>query len=123
MTTEKFEQDGLVITLSTSKESATITWSGVSDARNPAAFLTPLTKQLLKRVSGLEVMVDFTKIEYMNSATIAPMINFVKALDAVGKPIVLVYADDGTQRTYMLCMRAIARSLKQVRVEGRAVTA
>jgi hypothetical protein len=122
MTTWRFENDGLVITLASSQQSASIVWTGVSDTRDPTVFLGPLTERLTSSVKGLETTVDFRKLEYVNSATVAPMISLVKALDANEMPVLVLFADADWQRTHLMCMKAIARTLKHVRVEGRSAS-
>src|SRR5262245_47821814 len=77
----QFEQDGLVITASRVSGTGKVAWSGVSDSRTPGIFLRPVLRDLSEKMRGAEVTVDFTRLEYMNSATVSPLINFVKALD------------------------------------------
>lgn len=92
-------------------------WLGVSDAREPAAHLTPFLSSLLDDLANRSVTVDFRDFEYMNSATVSPRINFVKSLDARGARIVLLF-DNGVpwQKVNAQCMRAIARTLANVQV-------
>ena len=77
----QFEQDGLIINASRTNGRGTVAWRGVSDSRTPALFLRPVLRDLSEKMKGAEVTVDFTKLEYMNSATVSPLINFVKTLD------------------------------------------
>jgi anti-anti-sigma regulatory factor len=115
-----FEQDELSISVQRSKEGAVVIWRGVSDARNPGSFLNPMAERLLPLLKGARVTVDFRLLEYMNSATVAPLINFVKRLDANGSPVTVVFSDIDWQRVHMTCMKSIARTLTNVRVEGRS---
>jgi hypothetical protein len=114
-----FEQDGLSISVQRSKDMAVVVWRGVSDARSPSAFLRPVTEQLVPKLKGTKVTVDFRLLEYMNSATVAPLINFVKELDANGSPVTVLFTDIDWQRVHMNCMKSIARTLGNVRVECR----
>jgi len=115
-----FEQDELSISVQRSKDAAVVVWPGISDARNPGAFLKPMAEDLVPKLKGTRVTVDFRLLEYMNSATVAPLINFVKSLDANGSPVTVVFSGSDWQRVHMNCMKSIARTLKNVRVEGRS---
>ena len=117
----QFEQDGLVINASRSNGKGTVAWRGVSDSRTPGFFLRPLLRDLSEKMKGAEVTVDFTKLEYMNSATVSPLINFVKSLDGGCKRIVVLFSETDWQRTHLQCMRAIATTLRNVLVNSVGV--
>jgi hypothetical protein len=114
----QFEQDGLVINASRANGKGTVSWCGVSDSRTPGIFLRPVLRDLSEKMKGAEVTVDFTKLEYMNSATVSPLINFVKTLDGECKRIVVLFAQTEWQRTHLQCMRAIATTLRNVMVDS-----
>ncbi len=118
--TWSFEQDDLTIVVERSRDVAVVQWRGISDARNPAVFLNATTEAVLPKLKGTKVTVDFRSLEYMNSATVAPLIQFVKTLDAHGLPVLVLFSDTDWQRVHLNCMRSIARTLKHVQVEGRA---
>ena len=115
-----FEQDELSISVQRSRGAAVVVWRGVSDARNPGEFLKPMAERLVPQLKGTKVTVDFRLLEYMNSATVAPLIQFVKSLDANGSAVTVVFSDIDWQRVHMNCMKSIARTLGNVRVECRA---
>jgi hypothetical protein len=112
----QFEQDGLVINASRTNAKGTVTWCGVSDSRTPGLFLRPVLRDLSEKMKGAEVTVDFTKLEYMNSATVSPLINFVKTLDGTCTRILVLFSETDWQRTHLQCMRAIATTLRNVAV-------
>ncbi len=111
------EQDGLTWAVAVSPEQATIYWRGVADSRHPGTFLNPLIDEWASKLKNVEVTVDLSQLEFMNSATVTPLVNLVKALDANGKPVRVMFLDVEWQRIHGNCMRAIARTLKHVRVE------
>jgi hypothetical protein len=115
----KFEKDGLCIQMSRSGEQVSVCWLGVSDSRAPAAFLNPVIEQVVRGAKGAQVTVDFTQLEYMNSATVTPLISLVKALDDAGCRVLVLFAEVDWQRTHLQCMRAISRTMSNVCVEGR----
>jgi hypothetical protein len=113
----QFEQDGLIINASRSTNGkGTVTWCGVSDSRTPGVFLRPVLRELSEKLKGAEVTVDFSKLEYMNSATVSPLINFVKALDGTCSRTLVLFSETDWQRTHLQCMRAIAITLKNTQV-------
>lgn len=120
MTEWRFEHGDLVVAVSRTGAEALVSWRGVSDARNPSALLNETIRQVAEYVRGADVTVDFTKLEYMNSATVAPLIGLIKALDAGNRPILVLFSDADWQRTHLNCMTIIGRILKHVRVEGRS---
>jgi len=119
----QFEQDGLVINASRINGTGKVAWAGVSDSQTPGLFLRPVLRDLTDKMKGAEVTVDFTRLEYMNSATVAPLINFVKTLDAGCVRILVVFSDADWQRTHLQCMRAIATTLKHVAVQSAPAAA
>jgi hypothetical protein len=115
----KFERDGLCIQMERAAGQVTVSWLGVSDSRSPAAFLNPIIEEITRSVAGSQVTVDFTRLEYMNSATVTPLISLVKSLDQAKAQVLLLFAEVDWQRTHLQCLKAIARTMSNVRVEGR----
>jgi hypothetical protein len=112
-----FTRDGLSIVVDQQTSTATVRWLGVSDSRDPAIHLLPYLTSLLDSLAGKDVFVDFREFEYMNSATVSPLINFVKNLDAKGARTTLAFdAKVPWQKVNAQCMRAIARTLSNVKV-------
>lgn len=115
---ETFAKEGLSITVSRSSTSATMRWSGMCDVRDPDALLGPFLKRLMRELQGKKVTIDFREFEYMNSATVSPILQFIKTLDASDTPTTLIYDTRvAWQRINCQCMRAIARTLRQMQVE------
>ena len=72
----QFTQDGLVISASRGNARGMVAWCGRQRLpARPAVFLRPVLKDVIDKMKGAEVTVDFTKLEYMNSATVSPLIN------------------------------------------------
>ena len=119
-TDSKFTHGDLVIVLSHSPGEATMSWHGSSDARNPAEFLEPIFRHVVAVSRGRRrtVTVDLTKLEYMNSSTVSPIINLLKTLNAEGIKSRVVFSDAEWQQVHMRCMRTITRVLANVEVEG-----
>lgn len=113
-----FKSGELTISVSTSAQGVTsIAWQGTSDAREPGLELTPFLTKIAEELSGGAVEVDFRKLEYMNSATVSPIIHFARALDSHGVKARLLYdAGIGWQRVNFVCMKTIAKTLKHIEV-------
>ena len=117
---EKFEQDGLAILLVRSSDAVVIRWQGISDARQPGSFLNPLLAQLTSDAAGSPVTVDLTGLEYINSATVSPLISFIKNLDAASSQVLVRFGKADWQQVHRRCMVAIARTLQHVEIEGES---
>ncbi|MEZ4221575.1 MAG: hypothetical protein R3B13_11660 [Polyangiaceae bacterium] len=118
---ETFAKDGLSITVSRSHTSATMRWTGMCDARDPETILGPLFRRLTQELKGLNLTIDFREFEYMNSATVSPILQFIKKLDASDTPTTLLYdCTVNWQRINCQCMRAIARTLNHLQVVDSA---
>jgi hypothetical protein len=116
----EYEQDGLCVQVARSEGQLSVSLLGVSDSRSPSVFLNPVIEQVVRDARGVPVTIDFTGLEYMNSATVTPLINLVKALDDAQCSVLLVFSGADWQRTHLQCMHAISRTLSNVRVEGRS---
>ncbi len=112
-----YEREGLSIEVHRGPASTVVAWRGISDSRTPANFLTPIIEELSELLKGERVTVDFTSLEYINSATVAPLIRLVRALDVVCEDVHVLFSGIDWQKTHFRCMSAIGRTLKHVRVE------
>ncbi|WP_394827725.1 hypothetical protein [Pendulispora albinea] len=117
---ERFSHDGLTIEVFESHASAQVIWRGVSEARDPDAVLVPFLNALADRWrvgKSKPVTVDFRPFEYMNSATVIPILQFVKRLDAAGVRTRVIYDQSVSwQRVNFRCMKTIARTLTNIEV-------
>jgi anti-anti-sigma factor len=115
--TQRFDNGNLAIVVARTPAVTTVTWTGESDSRNPVDFLNPLIAKLSKELAGQSVVIDFSGLTYMNSATVAPLINTIKSLDGSAASVLVVFSDMDWQRTHVQCVRTIARALKKVKIE------
>jgi hypothetical protein len=117
-----FEYGQLRITIRRSQGRATILWRGVSDTREPASFLSPLGRDLKETIGPANVVLDFSEREFTNSATVAPLIGFVRTFSSSERTVTVVFSDVDWQRPHAQCMRAIARTLQHVQIEVRSAS-
>ncbi len=114
-----YEHEGLSIVVSKSDLRATVTWKGVSDSQRPGDFLDPLIEGLAPQLKSAVVTVDLTGMEYLNSATIPPLIRLIRQLATNGDPVIVLFSNADWQQTHMRCTSVIARTLRNVSVETR----
>jgi anti-anti-sigma regulatory factor len=115
-----YEYGQLSITVRRVQGRATIIWRGVSDTREPSSFLNPLARELKEAIGPANIVLDLSELEFMNSATVAPFIGFVRTFASSDRMVAVVFSDIDWQRPHAQCMRAIARTLQHVQIEVRA---
>ncbi len=74
--TQSYTSDALRVEISEDAQNLTMGWFGKSTMRKPGDFLTPILTDLMRRgsESGRRIVMDFRKLQYMNSSTITPII-------------------------------------------------
>jgi hypothetical protein len=90
----RFDDRDLAIEVRESAEEIRLVWSGRSTDREPGRFLMPIFDQLLERVRGdpKRIAMDFSKIDYMNSSTFAPIVKLLDAARRSRASLVLEYS-------------------------------
>ena len=68
-----------------------IKWLGVSQARDPASVLNPYFGKLAEDLQKGPVIVDFTKMEYMNSSTDSAILAMCRLFEKKGIQATLQY--------------------------------
>lgn len=120
MKTLTFSQDGFIIDVVFFNRTAKVSWRGASDIRDPEEQLNPFLASITRDLRGLATLIDLTAFEYMNSVTLSVFLQFVKDLDAKEIPVSLLFsAQREWQRVPLRCMKAIARTLKNVKVDSQ----
>lgn len=77
---ESFASNLLKIDVEENEESINIKWTGKSIHRKPGQFITPILVDVLKKSTDLKkrIVLDFRKLDYMNSSTITPVIKILE---------------------------------------------
>ena len=83
----------LKVELTETGDSIVARWTGKSVDRNPSKFITPLLADILERSSGVrkKIILDFQKLDYMNSSTITPIIKILERAKRSKARIVVKY--------------------------------
>jgi hypothetical protein len=79
---ENFEHGSLGIALSREGDKTLMLWSGRSDEPAPGLSLTPYLEGTIGDLEGTQLIIDFKKVEYMNSATVPPLFVFLRELNS-----------------------------------------
>ncbi len=80
MTTAKTYASGdLKLEVRSGESAIEVAWLGRSTARDPSSFLGPILTDALRQAgaAGQGVVLDFRRLEYMNSSTITPVIRLL----------------------------------------------
>ena len=77
---ESFASNLLKIDVEENEESINIKWTGKSIHRKPGQFIAPILVDVLKKSTDLKkrIVLDFRKLDYMNSSTITPVIKILE---------------------------------------------
>lgn len=94
MVPETFTDDELTLVLSQTDEAVRLDWKGVSMAREPAQFLSPILSRALDL--GLQtqkkVVIDFQQMEYLNSSTLSPVIRTLEHARRGQSQVTILYS-------------------------------
>jgi hypothetical protein len=90
---ELFEDGLLQIELIENTNSITMVWTGKSTHRKPSEFISPILAETIRRsnASKKRIIMDFRRLEYMNSSTITPVIKILERAKRGATEITLLY--------------------------------
>lgn len=118
---KELEKEGLRVVPRRIASSVTIAWFGTSDSRSPGEWLDPYLSALareLGEIGGLTCRVDLTKLEYMNSSSVGPLMRFVKELDQAEVTTKMVFSSAVEwQQTSSRAFKIVAMRLDKFSVE------
>jgi len=101
-------------------EIVVMSWLGKSESREPSAVLNPYLSKVLDGISGKELAVDFTKLEYMNSSTVPPIIQLIKNLDSKKVPTKIFYDKESKwQAASFKALETISKAMTSIEVVGK----
>ena len=80
MKKEEFTYNKLKIEVQEESNTIIVNWFGKSIDRKPGIFITPILIKVFKKsnIYNKRIMLNFQKIEYMNSSTITPIIKILE---------------------------------------------
>jgi len=89
----EFTEGALKLELEQSSSEVRVHWSGRSTAREPSRFILPVLSRAVELCdeSRRPLVLDFRRIEYMNSSTITPVIRTLEQARRSSRSIRVVY--------------------------------
>lgn len=116
---ENFTSGGLKIDIRTEGSNAFMIWLGQSDSRNPASELNPYLDNLVDELKSLELTIKFNDLEYMNSSTVPPIIQFLKKLNTSEVKTLITYnATSKWQAASFKALETFSGILNHITVKG-----
>lgn len=116
---ENYKSESLEIVLVDDGDKTSMLWTGKTDEPNPQLSLTPYLNGLVEGLKGSELFIDFKKLEYMNSSTIPPLIQFIKKLETNEVTTTIVYdANSNWQPVSFKALEALALVLNHIAVKA-----
>lgn len=101
-------------------EKITMSWLGKSESREPSAVLNPYLAKTIDAISGKGMVVDFTKLEYMNSSTVPPIIQLIKNLNSKSIATKIYYDKESKwQAASFKALETISKALSSIEVIGK----
>jgi hypothetical protein len=95
--------------------------TGKSIDRNPSAVLDPYFSDVVEEMKKkkLQLSIDFTTLQYMNSSTVSPVINFIRKLEENAvKSVVLYDSKLKWQMASFKALETIIRNFQNVSLKG-----
>lgn len=112
-----FAQERMRVSILEQEGHILVSWRGIFDAINPNITLGEFLAGQADALRSKEVLVDFSKTEFLNSTTLAVMLRFVKELDGIIAKLTLRFdTTESWQMVSFRCMKAISRTLKHTEV-------
>jgi len=109
---EDFDFEELSIRVRYEGDSATIVWQGISEIQDPELIVGPFLQRLLTSLRVKKITVDFRALDYMNSATLQPVLKLVKELNQRSMHTTVLYSNEiEWQRITFRCIKAITQPL------------
>lgn len=98
-----------------------LVWSGKSMSKEPSEYLTPFFDDLLAAIqkSNLNLEFDFSHLDFINSSTIQPFINFLDKAQKNGIVLKIIYSiEKDWQELIFAAMRFFETQNSQITIQG-----
>jgi len=111
------ELEELAIHVSHKGEVSNIVWTGLSEIQDPELAIGPFLRGLVPQLVNRQAIIDFRKLEYMNSATLQPLFQLLKELNANKIQTTLLYDPEVEwQRLSFRSIKAVTTTLPHVSI-------
>lgn len=118
---DNLSREDFQILFSDDKDHWTLSWTGSIHSKDPSDFLDPYFEGVLDgaRDANRRIRMDFTRLEYMNSASLPPLIHFLRKVSEEKVHAEFLY--DSKRKVQAASFRAlevIAKNSKYAKVTG-----
>ncbi len=114
---EDLKEGELEIRVDTGPAKTVLTWLGHIEFRDPKQILVPYLTRVVEQFKGSELVADFSKLTYMNSPSVLPIIQFLKMAEAKRIKMVIKYDSTCTwQSASFKALKAMCAMMKYVTV-------
>ncbi len=118
---DNLSREDFQIQFSEEKDHWTLRWTGSIHTKDPSEFLDPYFEGVLDGAKDAErrIRMDFTQLEYMNSASLPPLIQFLRKVTEEKVHAEFLY--DSKRKVQSASFRAlevIAKNSKYAKVTG-----
>lgn len=118
---DNFQHEKLKIAVTESKGKWVMSWIGQSEERDPGAILNPYLNQFIDEFTGRELMVEYLKLEYMNSSTVVPIIHLLNKLDKKGVKTEVFYNSKlKWQEASFKALKTLSQTMPNITIIGTA---
>ncbi len=114
-----FEYAPLKITVKDAGHNIVMSWVGKSDFQHPASHLMPYLDDFISKLNKTELSIEFTRLEYMNSSTVPPLIHLLKELN--NREIKTTVTYDKNAHWQVMSFKAfetLSKMMKYIKVTG-----
>ena len=96
-----------------------VTWIGKSESKSPSSVITPYFNKIFDKFKGKELLVQFEKLEYINSSTVPPIIQLIKDLEENNIKSTITYDRNSKwQVASFKALETIVRTMNNISVKG-----
>lgn len=114
-----FKEQSLEIKSENKLNECTIIWLGRSDLAEPVKSLAPFFQLILGQIPNRQLLMDFTKLEFMNSSTVPAIISFAKLLNEKGISSKIIYDNNQQwQRNSFRALQTVCMRLTNIKIEA-----
>ncbi len=112
-----FVDGRLNITIAKDENKTIMSWIGMSESRSPGALLDPYLDGIIDELHG-ELLIEFRELEYMNSSTVQPIVQFIKKLDTNSLKATISYDKDSKwQAASFKALETITKQMEHITIE------
>lgn len=121
--TRTFTSHSLEIRVTENQDTIKLTWAGRSVDREPGKFISPILLEIIKKSTdaGKRVILDFSRLSYMNSSTITPIIKVLERAKKGRNKITVTYEKSlRWQEVNFSALRIFETADQRVEIKGTA---